>query len=114
MDTIKAVCGKGTGMYNFLCHSKKQNMVTKGGGGTFSYFGCDGSASQRCFYCGKEGCEAENCDKPLDKALIKKNYEKYYAANNKAQSQNVGENGYTTKNKRQDRKKKDSCWHSVG
>ena len=67
MDKIKTVLAKGTDMYDFLCHAKKRNMIKKGGGGTFNYSGHDGSATQRCFNCGKEGCEMKKCEKPLNK-----------------------------------------------
>ena len=57
MDKIKAVLEKGTDMCKFLCHAKKWNISNKGAGRTFSYSGGDGRAGQKCFNCGKEGCE---------------------------------------------------------
>ena len=107
MDKIEAVLAKGTDMYDFLCHAKKWNMAKKGGGGTFNYSGGDGS-SRKCFNCGKEGCEVKNCDKPLNKELIKKNCEKYYAAKNKAQGQRAGGGGDKNKNGDKKRKGKDA------
>ena len=80
-------------------------MAKKGGGGTFNYSGGDGSASQRCFNCGKEGCVVKKCDKPLNKELIKKNCEKYYATKNKAQGQSASGGG--DRNKKGDRKRKE-------
>ena len=50
----------------------------------------------------------KKCDKPLDRDLIKKNCEKYYAAKNKAQGQSAGGGGDKNKNGDKKRKGKDA------